>query len=172
MRHAHERLATNAQRHAPTGMAQSRRSGPWPAPTDASQRGSGLDRGALPFPMPRAPAGICNPGAHGTPYPPASSDRECVMNAYWYCLQGIVQREWLRFVLQRSRFFSALVRPLLWLLVFAAGFRGALRAPVFQGRGGVVVVGLRPGEGRLARAAAPPAAPPLPPRRQAAGDRP
>ncbi|MDX1723486.1 MAG: ABC transporter permease [Pseudomonas sp.] len=48
------------------------------------------------------------------------------MNAYWYCLQGIVQREWLRFVLQRSRFFSALVRPLLWLLVFAAGFRAAL----------------------------------------------
>jgi ABC-2 type transport system permease protein len=48
------------------------------------------------------------------------------MNAYWHCLQGIVQREWLRFVLQRSRFFSALVRPLLWLLVFAAGFRAAL----------------------------------------------
>tara|TARA_R110000868_G_scaffold188512_3_gene431283 strand:+ start:14133 stop:14927 length:795 start_codon:yes stop_codon:yes gene_type:complete len=48
------------------------------------------------------------------------------MNAYWYCLQGIMQREWLRFVLQRSRFFSALVRPLLWLLVFAAGFRAAL----------------------------------------------
>ena len=48
------------------------------------------------------------------------------MNAYWYCLQGIVQREWLRFVLQRSRFFSALVRPLLWLVVFAAGFRAAL----------------------------------------------
>lgn len=48
------------------------------------------------------------------------------MNTYWYCLAGIVQREWLRFVLQRSRFLSALVRPLLWLLVFAAGFRAAL----------------------------------------------
>jgi ABC-2 type transport system permease protein len=48
------------------------------------------------------------------------------MNAYWYCLKGIVLREWLRFVLQRSRFLSALVRPLLWLLVFAAGFRAAL----------------------------------------------
>ena len=35
-------------------------------------------------------------------------------------LQGIVQREWLRFVLQRSRFFSALVRPLLWLLALPA----------------------------------------------------
>ncbi|QLC74761.1 ABC transporter permease [Pseudomonas sp. LPB0260] len=48
------------------------------------------------------------------------------MNPYWHCLAGIVQREWLRFVLQRSRFLSALVRPLLWLLVFAAGFRAAL----------------------------------------------
>lgn len=46
--------------------------------------------------------------------------------AYWQCLRGIVGREWLRFVLQRSRFLSALVRPLLWLLVFAAGFRAAL----------------------------------------------
>jgi len=48
------------------------------------------------------------------------------MNAYWQCFSGIVLREWLRFVLQRTRFLSALVRPLLWLLVFAAGFRAAL----------------------------------------------
>ncbi len=48
------------------------------------------------------------------------------MNAYWQCFSGIVVREWLRFVLQRTRFLSALVRPLLWLLVFAAGFRAAL----------------------------------------------
>ncbi|MEN0107336.1 MAG: ABC transporter permease [Pseudomonas sp.] len=48
------------------------------------------------------------------------------MSAYWNCLCGIVLREWLRFVLQRTRFLSALVRPLLWLLVFAAGFRAAL----------------------------------------------
>ena len=48
------------------------------------------------------------------------------MNAYWYCLQGIVQREWLRFVLQRSRFFSALVRPLFLLLLFADRYRAAL----------------------------------------------
>ncbi|MCY1212746.1 alcohol ABC transporter, permease protein [compost metagenome] len=45
---------------------------------------------------------------------------------YWHCLRGILLREWLRFVLQRTRFLSALVRPLLWLLVFAAGFRAAL----------------------------------------------
>ncbi|MCM2320834.1 MAG: multidrug ABC transporter permease, partial [Pseudomonas sp.] len=42
------------------------------------------------------------------------------MTAYLECLRGIVLREWLRFVQQRSRFLSALVRPLLWLLVFAA----------------------------------------------------
>src|SRR3954463_13860649 len=41
-------------------------------------------------------------------------------------LAGIVTREVLRFVYQRERFLSALVRPLVWLLVFAAGFRAAL----------------------------------------------
>ncbi|MEL7166292.1 MAG: ABC transporter permease [Pseudomonadota bacterium] len=39
---------------------------------------------------------------------------------------AIVAREGLRFVHQRERFVSALVRPLVWLLVFAAGFRAAL----------------------------------------------
>ncbi|MBN0986722.1 ABC transporter permease [Amphritea pacifica] len=42
------------------------------------------------------------------------------------CFNGLLQRELLRFVQQRSRFFSALVRPLLWLVVFASGFRAAL----------------------------------------------
>ena len=40
--------------------------------------------------------------------------------------RAIVGREALRFVHQRERFFAALVRPLVWLLVFAAGFRAAL----------------------------------------------
>ncbi|WP_099865506.1 ABC transporter permease [Pararhizobium haloflavum] len=39
---------------------------------------------------------------------------------------AILSRELLRFVQQKGRFFSALVRPLIWLLVFAAGFRAAL----------------------------------------------
>jgi ABC-2 type transport system permease protein len=39
---------------------------------------------------------------------------------------GIAVRELLRFVNQRERFFAALVRPLVWLVVFAAGFRAAL----------------------------------------------
>ena len=42
------------------------------------------------------------------------------------CLKAIVVREVLRFLHQRERFAAALVRPLLWLLVFAVGFRAAL----------------------------------------------
>jgi ABC-2 type transport system permease protein len=41
-------------------------------------------------------------------------------------LRAILIREALRFVRQRSRFVAALVRPLVWLVVFAAGFRAAL----------------------------------------------
>ncbi|MEM9223232.1 MAG: ABC transporter permease [Pseudomonadota bacterium] len=39
---------------------------------------------------------------------------------------GIVRRELLRFINQRGRFIAALVRPLVWLVVFAAGFRAVL----------------------------------------------
>jgi ABC-2 type transport system permease protein len=39
---------------------------------------------------------------------------------------GIVWREGLRFLRQRERFLSALVRPLVWLFIFAAGFRAVL----------------------------------------------
>ena len=42
------------------------------------------------------------------------------------CLHGIAWREALRFVHQRERFVSALVRPLVWLFIFAAGFRQIL----------------------------------------------
>ena len=41
-------------------------------------------------------------------------------------LAAILHREALRFVGQRGRFVAALVRPLVWLFVFAAGFRAAL----------------------------------------------
>ena len=46
--------------------------------------------------------------------------------AYFNCFSGIVWREVLRFLHQRERFFSALVRPLVWLFIFAAGFRQVL----------------------------------------------
>jgi ABC-2 type transport system permease protein len=45
---------------------------------------------------------------------------------YAICLKGIVWREGLRFLHQRERFVSALVRPLVWLLIFAVGFRQVL----------------------------------------------
>jgi len=46
--------------------------------------------------------------------------------AYLAGLGAIVWREALRFIHQRERFAAALVRPLIWLLVFAAGFRSIL----------------------------------------------
>ncbi len=45
---------------------------------------------------------------------------------YLRCLAGIVTREGLRFLNQRGRFFSALVRPLVWLAIFATGFQFVL----------------------------------------------
>jgi ABC-2 type transport system permease protein len=45
---------------------------------------------------------------------------------YLICLRGIAWREALRFLHQRERFVAALVRPLVWLFIFAAGFRQIL----------------------------------------------
>lgn len=45
---------------------------------------------------------------------------------YLICLKGILVREGLRFLNQRERFISSLIRPLLWLFIFAAGFRQVL----------------------------------------------
>lgn len=45
---------------------------------------------------------------------------------YSACFRGIVWREVLRYLHQRERFFSALVRPMIWLFIFAAGFRQTL----------------------------------------------
>ncbi|HYE50026.1 MAG TPA: ABC transporter permease [Azospirillaceae bacterium] len=49
---------------------------------------------------------------------------------YGRALKAVVWREVLRFTGQRGRFVAALVRPLVWLLVFAAGFRAALGVSV------------------------------------------
>ena len=54
------------------------------------------------------------------------SGRGFTLVQYLTCLRGITWREALRFVHQRERFVSALVRPLVWLLIFAAGFRQIL----------------------------------------------
>jgi ABC-2 type transport system permease protein len=48
------------------------------------------------------------------------------MRPHLVAFRAIVTREALRFLHQRERFLAALVRPLVWLVVFAAGFRAAL----------------------------------------------
>ena len=53
-------------------------------------------------------------------------------NHYLLALSGITRRELMRFVHQRERFIAALVRPLLWLVVFAAGFRAALGLSIIE----------------------------------------
>jgi ABC-2 type transport system permease protein len=55
-----------------------------------------------------------------------ASHRVLTAAHYLRCLEGIVRREGLRFLNQRGRFLSALVRPLVWLGIFAAGFRFTL----------------------------------------------
>jgi ABC-2 type transport system permease protein len=60
--------------------------------------------------------------AHST----APSHAGFSVRQYAICLIGIVWRESLRFLHQRERFIAALVRPLLWLFIFAAGFRQVL----------------------------------------------
>jgi len=46
--------------------------------------------------------------------------------AWAIAFRGIAAREALRFLRQRGRFLAALVRPLVWLFIFAAGFRSVL----------------------------------------------
>lgn len=48
------------------------------------------------------------------------------MPKYVYAFNAIIEREFARFIHQRTRLISALVRPLFWLLVFAAGFKSTL----------------------------------------------
>lgn len=57
---------------------------------------------------------------------PGASPRRAAVRAHAVALLWIARREALRFLRQRARLVSALVRPLVWLLVFAAGFRAAL----------------------------------------------
>jgi ABC-2 type transport system permease protein len=45
---------------------------------------------------------------------------------FWRAFCGVAWREILRFLQQRERFLAALVRPVLWLVIFAVGFRAAL----------------------------------------------
>lgn len=48
------------------------------------------------------------------------------MKAALVALNGILVRELLRALRQRERFLAGLLRPMLWLVIFASGFRAAL----------------------------------------------
>lgn len=64
---------------------------------------------------------------HGTVNPiPQDAPYRLPAFGFLHCFWGILKREILRFVLQRGRFLSTLVRPLVWLFIFAAGFRSVL----------------------------------------------
>lgn len=56
----------------------------------------------------------------------AAAPRRLDASGYFACFGGIVWREVLRFLHQRERFLAALVRPLVWLFIFAAGLRQVL----------------------------------------------
>ena len=60
----------------------------------------------------------------------ASSLRRLGLLAYLACFNGIVWREVLRYLHQRERFLSALVRPLVWLFGLGYGLRNALGMPI------------------------------------------
>ena len=51
---------------------------------------------------------------------------------YFRVFMGILHREAVRWFNQRSRFISALVRPLVWLGIFAAGFRFTLGLSIIE----------------------------------------
>lgn len=60
------------------------------------------------------------------------------MTAYLICLRAVVERECLRFLGQKGRLIAALVRPLVWLLIFATGFRAVLGETIAEPYGTVV----------------------------------
>jgi ABC-2 type transport system permease protein len=72
-----------------------------------------------------------------SPTAPATSGFS--VRQYFICAVGIIWRESLRFLHQRERFIAALVRPLLWLFIFAAGFRQVLGVSIIPPYGTYVL---------------------------------
>ncbi len=62
----------------------------------------------------------------------ARNETELGWEQYVNCLFGVLRREGLRFLHQRARFIAALVRPLVWLFIFAAGFRSVLGVSIVE----------------------------------------
>ena len=63
---------------------------------------------------------------------PLNSHRLGTVRHALQALRAIVMREVMKFVQQRGRLLSALVRPVLWLAVFAAGFRNVFGVAIAE----------------------------------------
>ena len=60
------------------------------------------------------------------PATPEEAARASLLMHVWLAFVAVTAREWGKFIRQKGRWASALVRPLLWLIIFAAGFRSLL----------------------------------------------
>jgi ABC-2 type transport system permease protein len=76
------------------------------------------------------PAGLGRPGAQ--PDAPIEAAARRGLTHALQALQAIVLRELFKFSRQTGRLVSALVRPLLWLAVFAAGFRNVFGVAIVE----------------------------------------
>src|SRR5690606_33442906 len=102
-------------------------------PGAGGRRGAGAARAAgrraaaaAPTPRPRPRAARPTPWTRlASTGVTASASREDPMRLAhaWLALQAVTSREVAKFLRQGGRLASALVRPLLWLVVFAAGFQ-------------------------------------------------
>lgn len=69
---------------------------------------------------------MTDPATEPTPASAPAPAQSARLRGWSTAFRGIARRETLRFVNQRGRFLAALVRPLVWLFIFAAGFRAVL----------------------------------------------
>ena len=101
-----------------------------PAPPVGTEGPEGGSR-AVPVAVPEAAPSVSPPDGSRPGVPPATSPAgprhgRGLRAGGGIAFAGIARRELLRFTRQRERFFAALVRPLVWLFIFAAGFRSVL----------------------------------------------
>ncbi|MEM6487137.1 MAG: ABC transporter permease [Pseudomonadota bacterium] len=113
--------------------------GPDAARPDAARPDAARPDPAPPDPAPPATGGAVRgrpqPGHHVRDRAVAEGDGP---GAWVACASGILWREALRFVQQKERFLSALVRPLMWLFIFAAGLRSVIELTVQEPYGSAI----------------------------------
>ncbi len=127
-RAAHRRLVGDASDRRGRGRRPGHRAPPGPHPRDRRRRRD-LRRGQGPRPARRlhqAHRGARRMSVASLDQLGPTRERGLTFAHYTRAAAVIIGREGLRFVHQRGRFVSALVRPLVWLFIFAAGFRSVL----------------------------------------------